>query len=130
MMEPTLRCLLKIFPVSEAAEAFRHTSQGKHIGKNVLDFELPDIRVASCTQVGHLFISDGTYLITGGTGGFGFEVAQWMVANGARNLVFMSRSGPREKARGEIEILREKGVAVVDAKAGAAGSQIRASASE
>ncbi|WP_044241708.1 type I polyketide synthase [Chondromyces apiculatus] len=34
-----------------------------------------------------------TYLITGGTGALGLEVARWMVAQGARHLVLVSRTG-------------------------------------
>ncbi|ROV97820.1 hypothetical protein VPNG_08650 [Cytospora leucostoma] len=36
---------------------------------------------------------DGTYLITGGTGGMGLEIASWMQQHGARNLILVSRSG-------------------------------------
>ena len=34
---------------------------------------------------------DGTYLITGGLGGLGLEVARWLVASGARRLMLMGR---------------------------------------
>jgi len=42
--------------------------------------------------------SDASYLITGGLGGLGLEVARWLVARGARHLVLLSRSdlGPRD----------------------------------
>ncbi len=36
---------------------------------------------------------DATYLITGGFGGFGLKVAEWMVAQGARHLVLVGRRG-------------------------------------
>ena len=36
---------------------------------------------------------DGTYLITGGTGGVGQAVAKWLTDRGARHLVLTSRSG-------------------------------------
>jgi fatty acid synthase len=35
------------------------------------------------------------YLITGGLGGFGLELAQWLINRGARKLVLTSRSGIR-----------------------------------
>ncbi|HXC26242.1 MAG TPA: type I polyketide synthase [Gemmatimonadaceae bacterium] len=35
---------------------------------------------------------DGTYLITGGMGGLGLEVARWLVASGARRLLLIGRS--------------------------------------
>src|SRR5262249_13195026 len=37
---------------------------------------------------------DGTYLITGGLGGVGLEVARWLVERGARRLVLLGRSFP------------------------------------
>ena len=35
------------------------------------------------------------YLITGGLGGFGIELAQWLIKRGARKLVLTSRQGIR-----------------------------------
>ena len=41
-----------------------------------------------------IFISpEGSYLISGGLGGLGLTVAQWLVERGARHLVLLSRSG-------------------------------------
>ncbi|MUH00294.1 SDR family NAD(P)-dependent oxidoreductase [Scytonema sp. UIC 10036] len=37
--------------------------------------------------------ADGTYLITGGLGSLGLKTAQWMVEQGARNLVLVGRKG-------------------------------------
>jgi NAD(P)-dependent dehydrogenase (short-subunit alcohol dehydrogenase family)/acyl carrier protein len=37
--------------------------------------------------------SDGAYLITGGLGGFGRVLSEWLVTAGARHLVLSSRSG-------------------------------------
>ena len=41
---------------------------------------------------------DGTYVVTGGLGGVGLAIAQWLVANGAREIVLIGRRGltPRE----------------------------------
>lgn len=36
-----------------------------------------------------------SYVITGGLGGFGLELAQWLVLRGAQKLVLTSRSGIR-----------------------------------
>ena len=36
-----------------------------------------------------------SYIITGGLGGFGLELAQWLVDRGARHLVLTSRTGVR-----------------------------------
>jgi NADP-dependent 3-hydroxy acid dehydrogenase YdfG len=36
---------------------------------------------------------DASYLLAGGLGGLGRSIAQWLTAHGARNLIFISRSG-------------------------------------
>lgn len=41
------------------------------------------------------FLSSHAYVITGGLGGFGLELAQWLTEKGARKLVLTSRSGIR-----------------------------------
>ncbi len=43
--------------------------------------------------------ADGSYLVTGGLGGLGVEIAMWLAAQGARHLVLTSRSGlpPRDE---------------------------------
>jgi myxalamid-type polyketide synthase MxaC len=37
--------------------------------------------------------ADGSYLVTGGVGGLGVEIATWLAAHGARHLVLTSRTG-------------------------------------
>ena len=43
--------------------------------------------------------ADGTYLITGGLGGIGLEVARWLVGCGARHLLLLGRTAlpPRDR---------------------------------
>ena len=107
-----------VFPITEAAEAFRYMAQGKHIGKNVLSFDCDSIPIAPCTEEGHLFKSDATYLITGGMSGFGFELAKWMLRNGAYHLILVSRSGARDASIiKDIEYLRSEGKEIVDFRA-------------
>nr|VFJ62646.1 MAG: Acyl transferase domain-containing protein [Candidatus Kentron sp. DK] len=55
---------------------------------------------------------DSSYLITGGLGGLGLEVAKWMVGEGARHLVLTGRSTPSEEARGIITELEAAGAEV------------------
>ena len=106
-----------VFPVTEAVDAFRYMASGKHIGKNVLSFDVAEIPVGRITEEGYLFRPDASYLITGGAGGFGLELAKWMVRQGARHLVLVTRSGPPdEAAKKDIDRLRAEGVMVVDAR--------------
>jgi len=56
---------------------------------------------------------DNTYLITGGLGGLGIEIARWMGDKGARNLVLVGRSGASDRAVEAINKLEKSGVRVV-----------------
>ncbi len=42
--------------------------------------------------------ADATYLVTGGTGSLGLELARWLIDQGARHLVLTSRSGLPDRA--------------------------------
>jgi thioester reductase-like protein len=105
------------FPITKVEEAYRYMAQGKHVGKNVLTFDLPSIPIGTRTEDGGLFRKDGTYLVTGGASGFGLEVAKWMSNQGAGHLVLMSRSGPADDAaRKTIAEIENSGTKVTDAR--------------
>jgi len=108
-----------LLPFSRAAEAFRQMAQAKHIGKIVLSAKndrIEPIRKLPLERIE--FSRKGSYLITGGLGGFGLEVARWLVSRGARNLVLAGRSGASTpEARRAVAALRRKGVKVTVAKA-------------
>ncbi|PYH64235.1 KR-domain-containing protein [Aspergillus vadensis CBS 113365] len=57
--------------------------------KTCISFDLNNL-TASKPQ---LFDSTATYLIAGGLGGLGRSIAKWMISNGARYLVLLSRQG-------------------------------------
>ncbi|MBW4457032.1 MAG: SDR family NAD(P)-dependent oxidoreductase [Nostoc indistinguendum CM1-VF10] len=63
------------------------------------------------------FRSDASYLITGGLGALGLKVAQWMVKQGARNLVLSGRSGASSQAQSELSQLEQAGAKVIVAQA-------------
>lgn len=56
---------------------------------------------------------DGTYLITGGLGALGLQVAAWLVEHGARHLALMGRSATAESADASVEALRAGGTEVL-----------------
>jgi acyl transferase domain-containing protein/acyl carrier protein len=56
--------------------------------------------------------SDATYLVTGGLGGLGLQVAGALVRKGARHLVLVGRSEPQPAARGAIASLEAVGAEV------------------
>src|SRR5262249_11095856 len=70
---------------------------------------------------------DATYLITGGLGGLGLQLAGWMVANGARSLVLTGPSGARAPAQALLASLRDAGAKGAVARAdGADAAQLAA----
>ena len=89
----TLRPLpLKTFSLTDAAAGFRYMAQAKHIGKVVIT------QAASSQPSAVQIRSDGTYLVTGGAGGLGLVVAQWLLARGAQSIVLMGRRAPADGA--------------------------------
>jgi acyl transferase domain-containing protein len=61
--------------------------------------------------------SKGSYLITGGFGGLGLEVAKWLVAQGAKHLALVGRRGTPESAHTALADLRRAGAEVLEVKA-------------
>jgi acyl carrier protein len=100
------------FDVANAEQAFRLMAQAGHIGKIVLAFNEPEYRVERAEAP--LVRPEGTYLITGGLGGFGMAIADWLVRRGARNLVLMSRSGaPRDEDAARFQNLMQSEARIV-----------------
>ncbi|OBH02063.1 polyketide synthase [Mycobacterium sp. E2699] len=52
--------------------------------------------------------ADATYLVTGGLGAIGLEVAAYLAAHGARHLVLTSRRAPSEAAQKRIDAISEE----------------------
>ncbi|MEM6451325.1 MAG: SDR family NAD(P)-dependent oxidoreductase [Cyanobacteria bacterium P01_D01_bin.105] len=88
-----------IFSITQAPQVFRHMQQAQHIGKVVLDIEMSEqspakhdaLEQSHSKQPRFKVTADGTYLITGGTGGLGIATAQWLVEQGAQHLALLSR---------------------------------------
>ncbi|KAL3198252.1 hypothetical protein MRX96_044460 [Rhipicephalus microplus] len=86
----------------ETEEAFRFIASGGHIGKVVIQIRPEeDERVTRAPPLileavarPH-FYRHKSYVIVGGLGGIGLELAQWMVTRGCRKLLLISRSGIR-----------------------------------
>lgn len=85
-----------VFDASEVEQAFRFLASAKHIGKVLLKIRenetdnvtLP-IPITPCVYFSPIL----SYIIPGGLGGFGLELADWMVLKGCRKLVLSSSQG-------------------------------------
>jgi len=107
----------RVFSVADIVSAFRYMAQAKHTGKVVVSMH-DDVVVTPAARGPLTLRDDGTYLITGGLGGFGLAVAQWLVDRGARHLVLTGRTGASSPAaEAAVTALRQAGVAVVVARA-------------
>jgi acyl transferase domain-containing protein/NADPH:quinone reductase-like Zn-dependent oxidoreductase/surfactin synthase thioesterase subunit/NAD(P)-dependent dehydrogenase (short-subunit alcohol dehydrogenase family) len=105
-----------VFPVERSAEALSALSQGKHVGKIVV--QVPASGSIEVHPGPRVHLDDkGAYLVTGGTQGFGLEVAGWLAARGAKRVVLASRSGADAPGAAErIAGLKAKGVDVTAAR--------------
>lgn len=61
--------------------------------------------------------NNSTYLITGGLGALGLQIAQWFVQEGVRHLVLVNRSPASQQTQIILDDLRQKGVTVKVAQA-------------
>ncbi|KAK7716251.1 Type I Iterative PKS [Diaporthe eres] len=99
---------LNVHSFAEIEDTFRVLQQGKHIGKLVLSAQPEDIvKVTPKPLPPTRLRPDATYLLPGGAGGLGRSIARWMAApaQGAKNLVFLSRGG--DEAATTRELLAE-----------------------
>ncbi len=91
------------WPLAETSAAMGYMRAARHIGKIVL--------TTSPLGTGRLR-QDGTYLVTGGLGGIGCALAEWLAEHGAGTVVLNGRRPPDTAADKAIEALRARGFSV------------------
>ncbi|WP_159718845.1 KR domain-containing protein, partial [Geminicoccus flavidas] len=79
--DPSILPTLTTRPLADAGQALAALRQAEHLGKLVL---LPDWPVPIRT--------DGTYLVTGGRGGIGTDVVEWLRERGAGAVLTLGRT--------------------------------------
>ncbi|MFB6258520.1 MAG: SDR family NAD(P)-dependent oxidoreductase, partial [Flavobacteriales bacterium] len=100
-----------VFPVGELPDAFQFMGGARHIGKVIISME-GEVDLAPPEEI--RFKEDASYMITGGASGFGLAVADWMTRKGCRNLILMSRSGPKtDEEKERVKQMEERGVNVM-----------------
>jgi acyl transferase domain-containing protein/acyl carrier protein len=107
---------LRPFPVrsalvSDSDALVRALARGKEPGEVVVPLRDPDALFVPL-PTGPGIVADATYLVTGGLGGLGLAVADWLVARGARSLLLLGRSGPSASATASIRSLESRGARV------------------
>jgi phthiocerol/phenolphthiocerol synthesis type-I polyketide synthase C len=84
----------RVFGIADAGTAFGVMARAEHTGKVVLSFDGSRSAVTPGTAragSGRL-AADAGYLVTGGLGGLGIEVARWLAGRGARQLLLLGRT--------------------------------------
>ncbi|PYI20858.1 putative polyketide synthase [Aspergillus violaceofuscus CBS 115571] len=85
---------LKVFDITEVAQAYRFFANKDRVGKVVISMENAKARVPVMpTLYRTTFDSDKVYLLIGCLGGLGRSLSRWMMTRGARHFVFLGRSG-------------------------------------
>ncbi|EAT46627.1 AAEL002237-PA [Aedes aegypti] len=85
-----------VFPAIEIEKAFRFLASGKHIGKILLEIRSreDDAQTMPINYVPRMYCDpDCSYVIVGGLGGFGLELADWLILRGCRKLIISSSRG-------------------------------------
>lgn len=85
-----------VFGVNDLEKAYRYLSTGKHVGKVVLKMReeplsLQTVPIKILPRV--YFDPSLVYVVPGGLGGFGLELADWMIIRGARQIMLSSSRG-------------------------------------
>ncbi|NP_001037478.1 p270 [Bombyx mori] len=90
------------FEKNEVETAFRYMAAGKHIGKVIVKIRDEEPREEGPVRPTiipvdalprYICNENNVYVVVGGLGGFGLELADWLILRGARKLVLNSRRG-------------------------------------
>ncbi|KAI4150900.1 MAG: hypothetical protein LQ340_003825 [Diploschistes diacapsis] len=105
---------IKRFDVSEVIDAMRYQSNNSRIVKVLIRMNDPGSIVPLIPQRYQTrFDPDKPYILIGCLGGLGRSLARWMAQRGARNLIFMGRSGANKPAgRALVADLEKSGINV------------------
>jgi NADPH:quinone reductase-like Zn-dependent oxidoreductase/surfactin synthase thioesterase subunit/acyl carrier protein len=109
-----LRCLpVTKFGIEQTADAFRYLAEARQIGKVVIDIPGAGTVQAIPSPLRRLD-ETGWYIVSGGTRGYGFAAASWLVDRGVKNLALLSRRGIEGATEsGQVESLIQMGINIV-----------------
>ena len=102
---------VRVFPIQQANRAFHFMSRARHVGRIALSH-----RGALREKVlkgENPLRRDGAYVITGGMGGLGMEIAARMAAHPVGTIVLAGRRPPSGDAPARIEAMKAAGAEVV-----------------
>ncbi len=100
------------FPTEKTINAFRYMAQRKNIGKVVVAAAAPGDAQDNDSPDSFRATKQANYLITGGLGALGMQVAKWLGARGATHVTLLSRRSTDESTRQSVEQLEQCGLNV------------------
>ena len=87
----------RVYDYDKLDEAIRYMGGGNHMGKIVIRMprgcKTEDGKIEMPLQVKSQYHTSGVHLITGGMGGFGMELGEWLIGRGATKVLLMGRTG-------------------------------------
>ncbi len=103
------------YAADQLAQGFKDLMPGQHIGKHVIVLEPPPSRVHGAPGWCARVRADGAYVISGGLGALGLEVASWLARRGAGCVMLIGRSAPSAAAQAVLREMQAGGTRVLTA---------------
>nr|ALQ32770.1 putative polyketide synthase [Fusarium aywerte] len=103
----------KSYPSSNIGGAYADFSRFEHVGKLVLSYGDEDLIPYLHMPPRPKFDPGAAYLVIGGLSGIGAFLSKWMVQQGAKTMVFMSRSALSGDTAENAEQIRSMGATVI-----------------
>ncbi|PVH92931.1 hypothetical protein DM02DRAFT_677173 [Periconia macrospinosa] len=105
---------VKILSASRVADAFEELRLGNDDKNVVMTFHSHDlVKIEVPRGTSYTLPEQATYVVTGPFGGFGRAIVRWLARKGAKNMILLSRSGPKNTASTALVAeLHEKGVKI------------------
>lgn len=82
-----------VYNYTQIEEAFRLMAHGKHIGKILINLRGEQKQEQFLCSPRMYCSPEHCSVIVGGLGGFGMELANWLIQRGAKKIIFLSRNG-------------------------------------
>ena len=104
-----------VFPKDELEEGFKYAAIRNRVEKVLLEVQREECTLQLSTAVRRTYMNPKkSYVLIGGLGGFGLELANWLIHRGAKYIVLVSRSGIRTGYQAWfVRRWRENGIKVV-----------------
>lgn len=105
---------VETFDVSQISHALRRFAAEERMGKVAISFENPNSILQVHPPKYHVYLdAQKIFVLVGCLGGLGRSISKWMMARGARKLVFLGRSGlDKQTARALVQELETAGAHV------------------